>query len=192
MAIEDYLKEKAGDKWSGPIRPEILTFPGIPLPMHGVAPRVILGVSWWNQERRRAYESTDFHCIACGVSKYEAQSREWIEGHEVYEIDFPKGRMVYKETVPLCHLCHAYCHPGRLDHLLATGLIHHAKYAKIIQHGDSILENAGLERQVNGELMAPWNKWRLVIGRKRYKPKYKSYVEYLTALEKASSAEVDE
>ena len=181
MGVQEYLNENLEPEWSGPLRPEILTFTGIPLPMHGVAPRVVLGDAWWNAERKKAYASTDHHCIACGVSKYEAQAREWLEGHEVYKINYNKGRMVFKETVALCHYCHAYCHPGRLNHLLESGLINHAKYANIIQHGDAILESAGLERINNTEILAPWEKWRLVIGRKKYKPKYKSYDEYLAA-----------
>lgn len=181
--VEKYLHKHLGSsaKWNGPLRPELLTFPGIPLPMHGVSPRVVLGSAWWNRERRKAFESTDFHCLACGISKYEAQAREWLEGHEVYKIDYKKGRMTFKEVVPLCHYCHAYCHPGRLDQLLMLGHIHHAKYAKIIQHGDAILLQANLSREIPDTpayLMAPWGKWRLVIGRRRFKPKYASYDEY--------------
>lgn len=177
--------KKAADESPKPtwkLRPEVLIGPNTPKPMHGVVPREILGRSWWNKERKAAFESTEHHCIACGVHKSAAPGREWLEGHELYRIDYLSGTMVYTGTVPLCHFCHNYIHDGRLESLLRQGKIHHAKFVAIHQHGDRILEEHGLT--VPPEYTGPfadWEDWRLILEGKQYPPKYKSIKEWATA-----------
>jgi len=159
--------------------PEVLLCGNVPKPMHGLAPRVVLGRKWWDQTRQAAYASTNNHCIACGVHKFRAMCRQWMEGHELYAVDYVNGRMKYLRTVPLCHYCHNYIHSGRLEAMLEKGEITHAKYAAIHQHGDAVLDDAGLEKEEHQGLVAPWEKWRLVIGRKTYKPKFKTYEDWV-------------
>lgn len=160
-------------------RPELLLFPGIPMPMHGTAPRVIKGDRWWEKTRQAAFSKTEYHCAACGVHQSSARSRQWLEGHEVYEIDWLLGEMIYLETVGLCTFCHAYIHRSRLQWMLDIGKITHQRYAAIVQHGDRVLAAAGLQRPplYNSESVA-WGDWRLVIGKRRYKPKYPSFEKW--------------
>lgn len=177
---------KTNKKWK--TRPEILLHPNIPKMMHQVCPRDILGRKWWNQTRKEAYASTDFHCIACGVHKSLAKSRQWLEGHELYETDYAKGRHKYIETVPLCNYCHMYIHSGRMKMLLECGKLSQHKYIAIIQHGDAVLAKAGLCRlePYDGKI-AEWGKWRLVLNRKLYPPKFKTYEQWLAAMSKSNS-----
>lgn len=165
-------------------RPEILLCPNVPKPMHGVAPREILGGRWWDETRQAAYRSTAFHCVACGVAKFLARFHRWLEGHELYEIDYLKGRMTYLETVSPCHLCHNYIHSGRLQALLDKGEINQAKYAAVIQHGDAVLAAAGLVKppQYDGPI-AGWSRWRLVLNGKLYPPKYKTMQDWEQAFD---------
>lgn len=164
-------------------RPEILLTGGIPPALHGLAPRQLLGPTWWNRTRRLAYASTNYHCIACGVSKFDARARQWLEAHEVYETDHLLGRMTYVEAVPVCHYCHSYLHFHRLQKMLDTGQIHHAKYAGIIKHGDSILSTIGLSRPSNySGPTVEWSEWRLIVNDIEYKPLYRSFEEYQLAL----------
>jgi hypothetical protein len=151
----------------------------IPKPLHGVAPRVILGSAWWDKTRKEAYRSTFYHCIACGVYKHQARFRKWLEGHELYTVDYLIGRSYYLETVPLCHCCHNYIHSGRLQSLLEQNEISIKKYVAIQQHGDAVLEQAGLSKPpvYNGPF-APWEDWRLVLDGKEYGPKYKNEKEW--------------
>ena len=147
--------------------------------MHGVAPRNVLGASWWDATRRAAYRSTAFHCAACGVWKGAAEYHRWLEGHELYEIDYPLGRMTYLETVPLCHFCHSYTHSGRLQALLERGEIHHAKYAAVMQHGDRVLTEAGLKFPAPySGAVADWADWRLVLNGIEYPPKYPTFEDW--------------
>lgn len=182
--LQKVLKGVKLKSWK--LEPEILLSSNIPMPMHGVAPRLVLGSKWWNKTRNDSYKSTGYHCVACGVHKSQAFYRKWLEGHELYKVDYEKGTMKYLRTVPLCHMCHNYIHDGRLLSLLEKGKINHQKYAAIIQHGDRVLVRAGLNRKNhearNEEIIElivagkvkEWSKWRLVIGRKRYPPKFKS------------------
>jgi len=178
------------------LRPEILLTPNIPRPMHGVNPRTIMGTSWWNQERRKAYKASSYRCLACGVSKFDALYRKWLEAHELYSVDYQKGRLVYLETVALCYACHNYIHDGRLQALLDTQEITHEKYVKIIQHGNRVLQQAGLSRPprhvreadisdmlLNG-LVAPWKDWRLVFKGKLYPPRFKTEKQWQKAMRK--------
>jgi len=164
--------------------PELLLSPNIPKPLHGVSPRSILGPIWWQKTRHEAYRSTNFHCQACGVYKFNARWRKWLEGHEVYDIDYLLGSAVYIKTVPLCHFCHNFIHDGRLRSLLEKGEIPPGKYIQIIQHGHRVLGEAGLIKpQPYTGPFADWKDWRLIIGDKRYPPKFKSLKEWKKAFE---------
>lgn len=170
--------KKAQEEGFKEIEPKILCSGRIPKPLHGLAPRVILGQSWWNKTRKAAYASTNYHCLACGVHKSKAQSRQWLEGHELYDIDFVAGVSVYLRTVPLCHYCHNYIHEGRLEYLLERGKIHHAKYVAIIQHGDALLKRHKLKRIRYEGPMADWDDWVLIIDGVEYPSLYRSEEHY--------------
>lgn len=149
-------------------QPEILLGPPIPLPMHGMAPRIVLGPKWWNKTRKAAYASTGWHCLACGVHKSDAPKR-WLEAHERYEVDYLLGRMTYLETVPLCHHCHNYCHPGRMRAMVDNNEMTHAKYALVIQHGDAVLKAARMKKpETPRGPFAEAEDWRLVIDGVEY------------------------
>ena len=186
--LSSVLKKAAKAVWK--VRPKVLLCCQIPKPMHGVAPRVILGSKWWNDTREAAYGSTGYHCIACGVSKFDAEGRRWLEGHEIYDIDYLQGRMVYLETVPLCNYCHNFIHDGRLEVLMQLGKITQARYAAVIQHGARVLQAAGLEKlgQYTGPT-AEWGDWRLVLLGKEYPPLYADYNAWLAAMERKNAHE---
>lgn len=164
-------------------RPEVLLSPRIPEPLHGVAPRNLLGPKWWNKTRQEAYRSTHYHCLACGVAKHRARYRQWLEAHELYEVDYRKGRMTYIETVPLCHLCHNFIHRGRTEALFSKGEMSATKYIAIVQHGEQTLMEAGLPLSAPfpGISFVRWEDWRLVLNGKEYSPKFKTYEQWKAA-----------
>ena len=177
MSLKDRLKGKMPNKeWER--RPEVLTSPNIPKPLAGVNPRTILGRSWWDKTRKEAYRTTNYHCIACGVHKEDAKGPKWLEGHEIYSFDYPKGLIKYIETVPLCHYCHNFIHDGRMLSLIGQGKFEHGKFKRVINHGNKVLREANLEKVIYTGPTAPWDKWRLQIGRKKYPPKFKNVEEW--------------
>lgn len=77
--------------------------------------------------------------------------------------------------------------------MLRTNQISRARYTAVIQHGDRVLAEAGLNKlthaQRDDELrakilageVAPWSEWRLVVNGKEYPPKYSSPEEMARA-----------
>lgn len=178
MGIADALRRHPRPEWRR--RPEILLQNNTVKPLHKVVPRVILGKAWWEATRQAAFAATDFHCAACGVHKGAAKWHRWLEGHEVYRINYRKGRMTYVETVALCHSCHNFIHDGRLKALLDKAEITEEKYFAIMEHGEAVLKEAGLKklRPYSGP-MAKWEDWRLVLFGEEYPPIFKNYEEWL-------------
>lgn len=154
--------------------PSILLQSVIPPPMWGVNPRSILGKTWWNKERKAACVKSNLHCHACGVEHYRQKgSKQYLEGHEQYEIDCMKGEMVYLGCVALCHYCHMFIHEGRMRSLLSKGQLKYNKYAAIMKHGDQVLGRIGKTSEDVKllppiETWAPTGRWYLIIDGKKY------------------------
>lgn len=163
-------------------RPDVLLSSNTVKPMHGVVPRIIKGREWWDETRQAAYRASGFRCVACGVSKYDAKKHKWLEGHEVYHTDYGKGRMLYVETVALCHYCHNFIHNGRLESLLGKGLVQKAEYEAIMAHGTAVLKAVGLKKRPPKTFkIAKWENWRLILDGKEYPPMYRNYNHWLNA-----------
>lgn len=177
MSLADKLRDYKPTNWKP--RPEVLCCLPLPVPMHGMAPRVVLGEDWWNAVRFAAYKSTRYHCIACGVLRFGTDWCDHLEGHEIYDIDYLVGRMVYKETVPLCTRCHRFIHIGYLNVQYEQGVITLDEVHEVMNHGSAVLKKAGLKKptQYSGPTVE-WSEWRLVIGEDEYPPLYKSFAEY--------------
>ncbi len=182
-SLKKSLEDRPEVEWS--LRPEVLLLPQIPKPLHGLAPRVILGNTWWNKIRQEAYRSTNYHCVSCGVHKTATKGPRWLEAHEVYKTDYELLRLYFLEAVPLCHFCHNFIHCGRLQALLDQGKITQQKFVSVIQHGERVLARAGLikSKPYEGSFVENWSKWRLVLGRKMYRPLWKSEQEWLKHFE---------
>lgn len=179
-SLAERLKASLKDrpKLTFTLRPSILCCPNTPKPMHGVVPREILGPTWWKKTREAAFKSTGYHCHACGIHRSVAAYHTWLEGHEIYSADYLLGRWEYVETVGICHFCHNYIHDGRLKSLLDKGQVHFAKYAAILQHGDTILRDNRLERPRYAGEFADWGDWRLILDGREYPPKFKTFEEW--------------
>ena len=171
MSLIDKLKALARPR-SWKLRPEVLLCPNTPLPLHTVVPRTILGRKWWDATREAAYAATDYHCIACGIYKGDTPQR-WLEGHEIYAVDYSKGRSVYVETVALCNKCHQFIHDGRMEALVDKGEMTKAAYDEVMRHGRRVLKDAGLKKKPYSGLFAEWENWRLVVNGEEYPPAFK-------------------
>lgn len=176
------------------LQPELLLHPNIPKPLHTVAPRDILGQTWWNRERVKAYNKNDNHCFACGVHKTVAKYHNWLEAHESYHIDYTKGELVLKEIVALCHSCHNYIHDGRMSMLLKDGKMSEKKYDDIIGHGERVLREAGYKKfrpkSPEGPI-AKWGEWHLLLNGTKYYSPFKDYEDWKAFWQKPKAGEED-
>jgi len=155
--------------------PEILLHPQIPKPMHGIAPRTILGQAWWDAERHAACNKYKQHCWACGVYKLNAKLNHWLEAHEMYDINYAKGTMTYTHSVGLCPYCHKYIHAGRLLEEYKAGKISMLLLMDITNHGETILHNAGIGRPPGPSVVSDWESWRLILNGQAYPGLWPSY-----------------
>lgn len=160
------------------LRPEILLHPNIPKPLHGTSPRTILGDDWWDAQRKQAYANSGNRCVACGVHKSEAKYHKWVEAHELYDINYKKGLMTFREIVALCHSCHCYIHSGRMAMMVQEGTMEESMMNDIIRHGNRILKAAGLKHPSDPQFAADWEDWRLVLYGKKYKGKFDTYYDW--------------
>ena len=179
------------------LKPEILTHPHIPKPMHSLSPRTIMGDDWWNIARREAYARYDYHCIACGVAKIEAQGPKWLEGHEFWHIDYETGICKITSIEPLCHYCHNFIHSGRMAMIIGKQKDEEEVIA-ILEHGFKILSanklkcfpftlnfaeslyasTYGVDAYDLPDGDVNWGDWKLIWDGKEYHSKFKSFAEW--------------
>lgn len=182
------------------MKPEILTHPHIPKPLHGLNPRTILGQEWWDQVRQEAYARYDYTCVACGVHKRNAKGPKWLEAHEYWKIDYTTGKCEVVSIEPLCHYCHNFIHSGRLSIIVGKQKSLDEVVA-ILEHGFRILSNNNLKcfpftkrlakylgantfgvkkykLKVNPELK--WKDYVLILNGKEYYSKWNSVDEWST------------
>jgi hypothetical protein len=163
------------------MKPEILLHPNIPKPLHGIAPRVVLGEAWWNVERQKAYAAAGYCCEACGIPKGQAAYHRWLEAHEFYK--FQPGLLKLERLVALCHACHNFIHDGRMRMLVSQYEISEEKYHAIMAHGFGLLQKAGIklsawEDRHDYAASVEWVDWRMEINGKLYGPSSQSFEEW--------------
>lgn len=172
-------------------RNDILLCPPIVKALHGVAPREIMGESKWHEVRNNCYESNKFHCLACGVHRSKALFHNWLEAHELYEIDYINKKYTLKEIVPLCHACHSYIHYQRTKAMLDCGKMNQEKYDTIMKHGDSVLVEVGLKKsdmilpkEHFPETYGGWSGWHLEYEGKKHYSRFDSVLEWMEFYER--------
>ena len=169
--------------------PILLLHSNIPKPLHGVNPRTIKGRNWWDEQRRIVYKAQGDRCAACGVHKSQAKGKKkWLECHEIYEINWSRGRARFVRLVALCPYCHMFIHNGRLQALYDKGEYSTREYLSIIKHGTDLLDKAGIRQQWehrhdSTSKGAPWGKWRLLFEGQKYKPKFRTYEDWFKTLD---------
>ena len=171
-------------------QPSILQCPNVPKPMHGLAPREIMGRQWWDLKRKQVYASTNCHCKACGAAGR-------MEAHEFWKINYNIGECIITEIVPLCYECHNFIHSGRLLKVAGTQ-IPVQKCVEILERGFKILAENDLDC-FEAALMAAkelgaktykvkpyplpdkelrWKDWYLVWNGKIYRSRFNDFEQW--------------
>ncbi len=151
-------------------RPELLAQLPIPMCMHGVSPRNIMGGRWWNEVKQTMQTTSEGRCAACGRRYIDG-----LEAHECYDIDYAKCIMKFREVVGLCYRCHNYIHSGFMNSLVNRGDMTLREADEISKRGNKILTKAGLHRPFVIQHFYHWSKWRLIFNGQEYKPKFGNY-----------------
>ncbi len=120
-------------------RVELLQHPQIPGPLGGVNPRSVLGDTWWDSVRQRAYRLNNYHCHACAGSPDDDPIYQTLDAHECYDINWIRATATYAETVALCRSCHSFIHAGRSAHVLPSDQLRY-----VLKRGMDLLDRAHL------------------------------------------------
>jgi hypothetical protein len=187
---------------AGPI-PEILEQPVIPLPLHGVNPRNLMGKPAWDALRKTIYARHGHRCAACGVPSRQAMILPRLEAHERFEIDWPRREMHLIGMEPLCHACHAFVHGGLMEIRILRGDLSREDARRILAHGISVLTGIGgtipqaaakLAREfgVSHRLAmakppppSPWRGWAMVWNGVRHPSPYPDEASWRRAMRAA-------
>lgn len=108
------------DQWEAPKENDarLLTMPNIPLPLHSLAPRTIMGQKKWDILRKREYMKQKY---TCQISKKEL-GHGHCHLHEVYDIDWRKQISTFKRYIVLSPKIHTrFIHSGRALTLFQNG-----------------------------------------------------------------------
>lgn len=84
----------------------LLCMPTVPLPLHKLAPRTIMGEYQWGKYRKQVYEEHEDTCeicgVACGIKRGEPNMRQ---AHEVYALDYNTRTSTFVRACCLCAQC---------------------------------------------------------------------------------------
>ena len=94
----------------------LLTMPNVPRPLHGMAPRTILGSEKWNEMRLNAYLQAKYRCEICDKTFQQNEPFKLPDHsvHELFSYDYEKGIGKFIRCVSLCQDCHDFIHSGRM------------------------------------------------------------------------------
>lgn len=115
------------NKWEAPEKIDepdarIISMPNVPLPLHTVAPRNILGKQTWDRMRRRCYYEAGYKCEVCGAEVGKDIEKKDYHAHELYSIDYITGESRFIRCVGLCAKCHLLSiHSGRMYTMFKRG-----------------------------------------------------------------------
>ena len=125
---------------------EILAQTVLPKSLHGINPRTIMGQAKWNKLKKEKLAEADHHCMACGEFVPHVPGN-YLECHEVYQIDMDKKEFKLADIICLCKKCHDYIHMGRLQMLVKEGTVTPEYYNEVVKRGDTLLKVHNLKKQ---------------------------------------------
>lgn len=94
----------------------LLTMPNVPHPLHGLAPRTIMGSAAWKAYREQVYAEHDDVCEICGQKLCGKLKGDYPlhHAHEVYDIDYEAKTCTFIRACCICPACHTgFIHSGR-------------------------------------------------------------------------------
>lgn len=107
---------KLQTKWTAPLGggAPLLTMPNVPLPMHKLPPREIMGQTAWDKVRKQCYEDASDICEISGVKLGNGRNGTILHhAHELYDFDFEKMEMRFIRPICISPIVHNFIHSGR-------------------------------------------------------------------------------
>lgn len=119
----------------------IIAMPNVPAPLHGVAPRTVLGDSTWTHMRKRCYYDAGYKSQISGEWLDGSSSDARCHAHELYSYDYTKGTAFFERAVCISPLEHNFIHSGRMLTMYKKGnpLMPKKYLLKIVENGFRII-----------------------------------------------------
>lgn len=146
---------------------KILAQSPLPKVIHGINPRNIMGDKAWNKIKKEKQTVANHHCMICNEYVPHIPGN-YLECHEVYDVDISNHIYELVDIVCICRKCHEYIHFGRLQMLLKEGKITYEYYQEIMDRGDNILSQYNLKKEIFDIKEINNTEWRLKYNGKFY------------------------
>lgn len=108
----------------------LLTMPNIPLPLHRLNPRKVLGREAWGIMRKTCFKKAQYKCEVCGRHLTERSA----QAHELYSYSYMTGTAIFVRCVCICDICHKGIHSGRSVTDYRKGIITKEELLYIIEN----------------------------------------------------------
>lgn len=121
----------------------IITMPNVPAPLHGLAPRTILGNATWTHMRKKCYFDADYKSQISGIDLDGSNSDLKCNAHELYSYDYTKGTAYFERAVCISPVEHNFIHSGRMLTMYKKGnpLMPKAYLLKAVENGFKIIHD---------------------------------------------------
>ena len=121
----------------------IITMPNVPAPLHGVAPRTILGNSTWTHMRKKCYFDADYKSQISGIDLDGSTSDLKCNAHELYSYDYIRGKAYFERAVCISPVEHNFIHSGRMLTMYKkkNPLMPKSYLLKIVENGFKIIHD---------------------------------------------------
>jgi len=180
------------------LHPEYLLSGTIPAPLNGVAaPRFHMTVDQWKYLKRKLRMENvaqyGAYCCECCGNLVSHEPGDWLEVHEIVDVDWNNGVAKFRDYACICTKCHQAIHIGRTYHMWKSGkysndylnnILHH--FSRVCVENDlqlsayhkSLFEMSGhmglFENVPFTEPVAcdkvPWDEWKFRWAGKIYGP----------------------
>lgn len=120
----------------------IIAMPNIPTPIHGLAPRTVLGSGVWNHMRKRCYYMADYKSQISGIELDKSDSQRVPNAHELYSYNYITGEALFVRAVCISPLEHNFIHSGRMLTMYKKGnpLMPKQYVLKCLENGFKIIK----------------------------------------------------
>lgn len=119
----------------------IIAMPNVPAPLHGCAPRTILGSSTWTHMRKKCYFDADYKSQITGKPLDGQDSDAKCQAHELYSYDYTAGTAYFERAVCISPMEHNFIHSGRMLTMYKKGnpLMPKNYLLKVVENGFKII-----------------------------------------------------
>lgn len=145
MGKKDEFDIKTVLAWTAPKEDgaPIIAMPNVPAPLHGQAPRTLLGKSTWDHMRKFCYYNANYKSQISGEDLDGTTNDKKCNAHELYSYDYVHGKAYFERAVCISPVEHNFIHSGRMLTMYKKGnpLMPKKYLLKVVENGFRIIHD---------------------------------------------------